>query len=73
MVLLDDSGNATAATVAVDAEAEVLAWRPRGPLGTRYRVRAIANNAEGWLEAASLRRQSDAKTPARTSGVSERA
>ena len=37
------------------AEVEVLAWRPRGSAGTRYRVRNQANGADGWLGADDLR------------------
>jgi hypothetical protein len=35
-------------------EVEVLAWRPRGPTDTRYRVRA-ADGSDGWLPAGNLR------------------
>jgi hypothetical protein len=37
------------------AEVEVLAWRPRGSAGTRYRVRNQADGADGWLGADDLR------------------
>lgn len=37
------------------AEVEVLAWRPRGSAGTRYRVRDQAGGADGWLAADELR------------------
>ncbi len=37
------------------AEVEVLAWRPRGSAGTRYRVRTQADGADGWLGADELR------------------
>ena len=37
------------------AEVEILAWRPLGARGTRYRVRAQEDGHEGWLAADALR------------------
>ena len=38
-------------------EVEVVAWRPRGPTDTRYRVRTITGERlEGWVFAQELRR-----------------
>jgi hypothetical protein len=36
-------------------EVEVIAWRPRGAVETRYCVRVRSTGAEGWLPAANLR------------------
>src|SRR5262249_58845287 len=36
-------------------EVEILAWRPRGFHGTRYRVRATRDGLEGWLAVDNLR------------------
>jgi len=58
VVLGDASGKVMSSTSLADGvEVEVLAWRPRGPTDTRYRVRAIGGDrADGWLFAQSLRR-----------------
>lgn len=53
--LTDDRNLPTGITVARDIEVEILAWRPRGSTGTRYRVRCAADGVEGWLDAGSLR------------------
>ena len=37
------------------AAVEILAWRPGGTRGVRYRVRATDNSAEGWVAVQSLR------------------
>jgi hypothetical protein len=58
-VLLGDEGGKVMSTssLADGVEVEVIAWRPRGPTDTRYRVRAIGGDrADGWLFAQSLRR-----------------
>ena len=56
------------------AEVEVLAWRPRGSAGTRYRVRDQADGADGWLMADELRttaiRPPAEPTPAAAPGTS---
>ena len=56
-VLLTDGYGKCPATVGLrdGAEVEVLAWRPRGSAGTRYRVRDQADGADGWLRADELR------------------
>lgn len=56
-VLLTDEYGKSLATMGLrdGAEVEVLAWRPRGWAGTRYRVRDRADGADGWLEAGELR------------------
>ena len=40
VALTDDAGENAVATVADGTEVEILAWRPRGSAGTRYRVRS---------------------------------
>ena len=42
-------------SLADGAEVEILAWRPPGARGTRYRVRAQQDGHEGWLAADALR------------------
>src|SRR5215831_5026941 len=55
-VTLTDEGGADARTVLADGtEVEILAWRPRGSRGTRYRVRATRDGREGWLAVDNLR------------------
>ena len=55
-VTLTDSTNSTEVGALVDgAEVEILAWQPRGPGGTRYRIRAVAGTVEGWLGTTNLR------------------
>jgi len=55
-VALTDDGGADARTVLADGtEVEILAWRPRGSRGTRYRVRATRDGREGWLAVDNLR------------------
>jgi hypothetical protein len=57
LVLFTDQYGQCPATVGLQdgAEVEVLAWRPRGSAGTRYRVRDQADGADGWLGADELR------------------
>jgi hypothetical protein len=56
VALGDERGNVlSAVTLADGVEVEVLAWRPRGAGGTRYRVR-VPDGAGGWLPADNLRR-----------------
>ena len=55
-VALTDDGGADAQTRLADGtEVEILAWRPRGSHGTRYRVRATRDGREGWLAVDNLR------------------
>src|SRR5262249_3720374 len=55
-VALTDDAGADARTVLADGtEVEILAWRPRGSRGTRYRVRATRDGREGWLAVDNLR------------------
>lgn len=55
VALGDESGKLLTGVRLIDgAEVEVLAWRPRGAVDTRYRVRAL-DGADGWLPAGNLR------------------
>ena len=55
VVLTDTSGQVPSSSLADGVEVEVLEWRPRGAGGTRYRVRAGRDGADGWLHASNLR------------------
>ena len=55
VTLTDDAGTSALASLVDGTEVEILAWRPRGAVGTRYRVRSTPNNLEGWLAAGNLR------------------
>jgi len=55
VTLTDEQGNPVAAGLRDGAEVEVLAWRPRGAAGTRYRVRGAQDGLDGWLAANELR------------------
>jgi hypothetical protein len=55
VVLTDESGSPISAALSDGSEVQVLAWRPRGSHGTRYRVRVRGNSADGWLGARQLR------------------
>src|SRR5204862_509600 len=52
--LMDETGTTAIGKLSGGSEVEILAWRPRGAEGTRYRVRATRNALEGWLGVASL-------------------
>lgn len=55
VALADVSGDVLSAVHLADGiEVEVIAWRPRGKSGTRYRVRA-PQGVDGWLPAENLR------------------
>ena len=56
VAMTDDQGVPAAAALRDGDEVEILAWRPRGSTGTRYRVRRHADGAHGWLAATELRR-----------------
>ena len=56
VAMTDDQGLPAAAALRDGDEVEILAWRPRGSTGTRYRVRRHADGAHGWLAATELRR-----------------
>jgi hypothetical protein len=55
VALSEDDGRTSQNSLADGAEVEILAWRPLGARGTRYRVRAQQEGHEGWLAADALR------------------
>jgi hypothetical protein len=55
VVLADEAGKALRSTLADGVEVEVVAWRPRGSGGTRYRVRAAGDGTDGWVHSSNLR------------------
>jgi hypothetical protein len=56
-VALTDERGVPGATALLDGtEVEVIAWRPRGSTGTRYRVCDRAAGGDGWLAADELRK-----------------
>ena len=55
VALIDDADGGALGSLADDTEVEILAWRPSGFRGTRYRARATSDGLEGWLAVASLR------------------
>src|SRR5207249_11239010 len=65
--LTDETGTNVLGSLSDGSEVEILAWRPRGSEGTRYRVRATRNALEGWLGVASL--SSPAKPSALVRGI----
>ena len=58
VLLGDESGSEMLGTSLADGvEVEVMAWRPRGPTDTRYRVRTtVGERFDGWVFAQELRR-----------------
>jgi len=69
VMLTDDSGTSTLATVPDGVEVEILAWRPRRGGDTRYRVVPTNGGVEGWLGAASLRTRQAEKVQRRSPPV----
>ena len=55
VALTDEAGADAHSRLADGTEVEILAWRPRGSHGTRYRVRATRDGREGWLAVDNLR------------------
>jgi hypothetical protein len=55
VTLTDDTGNVVPPALGDGLEVEILAWRPRGAGGTRYRVRCTKDGREGWVGAQELR------------------
>jgi len=53
--LTDDAGSGGGSVLADGAEVEIVAWRPRGATGTRYRVQGRDAQVEGWLGGDHLR------------------
>jgi hypothetical protein len=63
--LTDENGIPTGLTLAADVEVEIVAWRPRGRSGSRYRVRSLADGVEGWIDGSMIREQPRPVTPRR--------
>lgn len=63
--LTDENGIATDQTLAADVEVEIVAWRPRGRGGNRYRVRSLADGVEGWIDGSMIRKQPRPAVPRR--------
>jgi len=55
VTLTDETGQGTRGSLRDGVEVEIVAWRPHGPQGTRYLVRAASKGVEGWLAAAEVR------------------
>lgn len=55
VTLMDEVGTKPLRTLAAGTEVQIVAWRPRGTAGTRYRVRCPPDDLEGWLPARNLR------------------
>jgi len=64
VALAEDDGRTSPNSLADGAEVEILAWRPLGARGTRYRVRAQQDGHEGWLAADALRQTAVSVTTA---------
>ena len=52
VALTDDAGAKALGNLVDGTEVEILAWRPNGFRGARYRVRATSGGVEGWLAVA---------------------
>ena len=64
LVSLTNGDGIPGATALCDGtEVEVLAWRPRGSTGTRYRIRHRSDGADGWVAAEELRTTAVRATP----------
>jgi hypothetical protein len=55
VALTDHAGANVVTRLSDGTEVEILAWRPRGSDGTRYRVRSTCDGLEGWLAVDNLR------------------
>jgi hypothetical protein len=64
VVLTDDGGRSTSNQLADGVEVEIVAWRPRGAAGTRYRVQLTRGGSGGWLNASELRAAPEPDPPA---------
>ena len=63
--LTDENGVATEQTLAADVEVEIVAWRPRGRGGSRYRVRSLTDGVEGWIDGSMIRERPRPASPPR--------
>jgi hypothetical protein len=48
--------SSTAHDLSDGQEVEILAWRPRSPLGLAYQIRRLSDGREWWIEALYLRK-----------------
>ena len=55
IVLTDEAGTQAQLSLSDGTPVEIVAWRPRGTAGPRYRVRQVHGDADGWVDARSLR------------------
>jgi hypothetical protein len=55
VALTDEAGTTVRCNLVDGAEVEILAWRPRGSTGPRYRVHTTDGGHDGWLPADNLR------------------
>ena len=55
VVLTDEAGRSVSLRLADGVEVEIVAWRPRGRGGTRYRIHSTSGDADGWVSADELR------------------
>ena len=55
VMLMDEAGRAATSSLVDGTEVEIVAWRPRGAGGTRYRVHTTHDDLDGWLPADNLR------------------
>ena len=63
--MIDNPGASFAAHDLSDGqEVEILAWRPRSPLGLAYQIRRLSDGREWWIEALYLRKSLVAALPA---------
>jgi hypothetical protein len=49
VTLTDEAGEKSVGSLKRGTQVEIVAWRPLGPDGTRYRVRSPLTGVEGWL------------------------
>lgn len=71
VVLDDENGHASRTSLPDGVEVEVIAWRPRGQSGTRYRIRVGRDGADGWVHASNLRTTLVRPAPTPTDPVAE--
>jgi hypothetical protein len=71
VAMTDEHGLPAPAALRDGDEVEILAWRPRGSTGTRYRVRRHTDGAHGWLAATELRRTAVRPAPSTAEASSQ--
>ena len=67
VTLTDDGGDHSVGSLKRGTQVEIIAWRPLGSTGTRYRVRSPLTGVEGWLGAANIC-AAESRLPTRASG-----